>query len=170
MYILPFAAFGLFSGKKWLNTVARYAAIFVAVYFGILGIRGVASYYFSSGDVVVDNAGDSPHAEVFNAMEEDTLYILTFPEMEEDRGRDMFADLRDSGGPVFVLVESTENRWNESLASIPELSGVIGPWWMDFRSGAELQPWQIQANELAASRNFRLFAVEYEPMIPRGRE
>ncbi len=163
VYILPFAVFGLFSGKKWLNAVARYAAIFVAVYFGILGIRGVASYYFTSRDVVIDNAGESPHAEVFNAMEEDTLYILTFPEMEEDRGRDMFADLRDSAGPVFVLVESTENGWNESLASIPELSGVIGPWWMDFRSGAELLPWQTRANELAASRGFRLFAVEYEP-------
>jgi hypothetical protein len=34
---------------------------------------------------------------------------------------------------------------------------------MDYRSEAELSPWQEEANALADQRRFRLFAIEYEP-------
>jgi len=163
VYMLPFAIFGLFSKKKWLNSVARYAAIFVAVYFGILGIRGLAAHYLSSGNVLIDQGGDSGQAGIFNALDEDTLYLLAFPSIEGDRGIDMYSDIRTADGPVFVLVEASESNWMQKLESIPELSGVIGPWWMDFRSTDELQPWQEEANDVVSSRRFRLFAIEYEP-------
>lgn len=163
VYMLPFAIFGLFSKKKWLNTVARYAAIFVAVYFAVLGVRGLASLYVVQEDVVIDPAGDGSEVFVYNAMEDDTLYIVTFPEIQGDLGRQMHEDIAGARGPEMVLLESTAASWSETLESIPPLSGVIGPWWMDHRSGALLQPWQEQANETVSARRFRLFAIEYEP-------
>ena len=170
VYMLPFAIVGLFSKKKWLNVVAKYAAIFVAVYFGIMGIRGLAGYFFQSGDVIIDMHGDhDDHAEnsgpvgIYNALNEDTLYILTFPEVNGDRGVEMHTDLQGAEGPVIVLVQSNEAEWNSALESIPDLAGVIAPWWMDFRSEAELSQWQTDANALAETKRFRLFAIEYEP-------
>ena len=162
-YMLPFALFGLFSKKKWLNTVARYAAIFVAVYFAIIGIRGLASHFLSSGEVVIDQTENATGITIFNAMEEDTLYLITFPAMEDDRGSEMFADLQNAHGPVITLITADEATSLEKLQSIPELAGVIGPWWMDHRSQSELQPWQEIANTEVQARRFRLFAIEYEP-------
>lgn len=176
VYMLPFAFFSLFSKKKWLNSVAKYAAIFVAVYFGITGIRGLASYIFQpgSGDVIIDmheyqhggkhdQSGESGPVNIYNAMNEDALYILTFPEVEGDRGVDIFNDLHEAEGPEMILIQSNTSDWQNKLQSIPELSGVIAPWWMDFRSEADLSPWQTDANLLAEERRFRLFAIEYEP-------
>ncbi|PIE53490.1 hypothetical protein CSA37_01100 [Candidatus Fermentibacteria bacterium] len=163
IYMIPFAVFGLFSNKQWLNSVARYAAIFVAVYFTIIGVRGLASHFFSPRKVLIEQPGARETATIFNAIEQDSLYILTFPEVEGDKGSEMFNDLEDAGGPVFVLVEAEENSWENALASIPPLSGVIAPWWMDFRSEEELQPWQELVNNAAEEQRFRLFAIEYEP-------
>lgn len=168
VYMLPFAIVGLFSKKKWLNTVAKYAAIFVAVYFGIMGIKGLASYYLQSGDVLIDVHDHDEHEEgepvsIYNALEEDSIYILSFPEIGGDRGVDMFNDLQGADGPEMVLVLADTANWNDALNSIPQLSGVIAPWWMDFRSGAELSHWQEDANLTAEERRFRLFAIEYEP-------
>ncbi|MCK5035311.1 MAG: sulfite exporter TauE/SafE family protein [Candidatus Sabulitectum sp.] len=168
VYMLPFAIIGLFSKKRWLNSIAKYAAIFVAVYFGIMGIRGMASHIFQSGDVIIDvhEETQTEHTgppNIYNALNEDSLYILTFPEMDGDRGVDMFSDLQGAEGPEMVLVQASENDWETVLESIPELAGVIAPWWMDFRSEAELTPWQVHANVLSEERRFRLFAIEYEP-------
>jgi len=168
VYMLPFAIIGLFSKKRWLNSVARYAAIFVAVYFGIMGIRGMASHIFQSGDVIIDvhedvRTGQTGPPNIYNALNEDSLYILTFPSMDGDRGVDMFSDLRGAEGPEIILVEAGETSWENALRSIPELAGVIAPWWMDFRSEAELSSWQVEANALSDQRRFRLFAIEYEP-------
>ncbi len=168
VYMLPFAIVGLFSKKKWLNSVAKYAAIFVAVYFGIMGIRGLASYYLQSGDVLIDVHDHDEHEEsgpvsIYNALEEDSIYILSFPEIDGDRGADMFNDLQGAEGPEMVLVLADTANWDDALNSIPHLSGVIAPWWMDFRSGAELSQWQENANLSAEERRFRLFAIEYEP-------
>ncbi len=168
VYMLPFAVVGLFSKKRWLNSVAKYAAIFVAVYFGIIGIQGLAGYVLNSGDVIVDvqehgQPGGSGSANIYNALNEDTLYILTFSDMDGDRGLDMFNHLRGAEGPEIILIQSSTADWENALRSIPELSGVIAPWWMDFRSEAELSPWQVDANVLADERRFRLFAIEYEP-------
>ncbi len=163
VYMLPFAVFGLFSKKKWLNAVAKYAAIFVAVYFGITGIRGLTGYFLQSSDVIISETGETGSIHIYNAMNDDTLYILAFPEMNGDRGIDMFADLQGSEGPEMILIQSDIAGCDNALLSIPELSGVIAPWWMDFRSEAELSPWQMNANLLAEERRFRLFAIEYEP-------
>ncbi|MCK5842590.1 MAG: sulfite exporter TauE/SafE family protein [Candidatus Sabulitectum sp.] len=168
VYMLPFAIIGLFSKKRWLNSIAKYAAIFVAVYFGIMGIRGMASYIFQSGDVIIDVHEDAQPEQtgppgIYNALNEDSLYILTFSNVDGDRGVDMFNDLQGAEGPEMVLIQATENDWETVLESIPELAGVIAPWWMDFRSEAELSPWQVQANALSEERRFRLFAIEYEP-------
>lgn len=164
VYMLPFAVFGLFSKKQWLNTVARYAAIFVAVYFAVLGIRGLASYYLKDDAVLVDNTSSgSDETFIYNAMADDTLYVIAFPEIEGERGADLYEDLLSAESPVFVLLVSSSNNWRETLESIPPLSGVIGPWWMDHRSGTELLSWQQEANDLVMERGFRLFAIEYEP-------
>lgn len=164
VYMLPFAVFGLFSKKQWLNTVAKYAAIFVAVYFAVLGIRGLASHYLLSNDVLIDNAStETGDTFIYNAMTDDTLYIVAFPEIEGDRGTDLYDDLMGAEGPVFVLLESSPEDWRITLEGIPPLAGVIGPWWMDHRSVAELIPWQQEAIELVLERGFRLFAIEYEP-------
>lgn len=167
-YMLPFAFFSLFSKKKWLNVVAKYAAIFVAVYFGITGIKGLAEYYLRSKDVIIDvqshiqALGERP-VDIYNALNEDSLYILSFSNVNGDRGVDLFNHLQGSEGPELVLVNSSNADWEETLNSIPELSGVIAPWWMDFRSESELTPWQVAANTTVEERRFRLFAVEYEP-------
>lgn len=163
VYMLPFALFGLFSGRKWLNAVARYAAIFVAVYFAILGVRGLALRYLSSGETLIDSAPRSENAFIYNAMDDDTLYILAFPGFHEDRGTDLFEDLRGADGPVFLLVTATPDDWESAVHGIPELSGVIGPWWIDPRSEAELEPWQEALIEEVDAKGLRLFAVEYEP-------
>ncbi len=170
VYMLPFAIVGLFSKKKWLNSVAKYAAIFVAVYFGIMGIRGLATYYTQSGEVVVDILGhDHDSSEecgpvsIYNAIEQDSIYILSFPEVNGDRGIDLFNDLENADGPVLVLVQADTSDWQTGLNTIPELAGVIAPWWMDFRSQTDLSPWQENVNSMAEQMRFRLFAIEYEP-------
>lgn len=163
VYMLPFALFGLFSKKKWLNTVAKYAAIFVAVYFAIVGIRGLAAHYLSTGEAVIDPTDGTSEATVFNAIEQDTLYLVTYPAMEEDRGTEMFSDLENAEGPVITLITADESNSLEMLQSIPELAAVIGPMWMDHRSEIDLQPWQELANMEVSARRFRLFAIEYEP-------
>jgi sulfite exporter TauE/SafE len=163
VYMLPFALFGLLSKKAWLNTVAKYAAVFVAVYFGIIGVRGLAGYYFQPAEVIIDASGGSGSVSTYNAIEDDTLYILAFPAIDGDRGVELFADIQGSAAPVLVLIQSDSANWESSLKSIPELAGVIAPWWMDFRSGVELSAWQTEANSLVEQRRFRLFAIEYEP-------
>ncbi len=163
VYMLPFTFFSLFSKKKWLTSVAKYAAIFVAVYFGITGIRGLAGYFLQYGDVIINETGEAGSVHIYNAISDDTLYILTFPETDGDRGVDIFTDLRGAEGPELILIQSDTTNWIGTLESIPELSGIIAPWWMDFRSKAELSPWQVNANLLAEERRFRLFAIEYEP-------
>ncbi len=172
VYMLPFAIVGLFNKKQWLNTVAKYAAIFVAVYFSIVGIRGLASYYLQSDEVIIDvnqtvtsDAGNQNDESVgiYNALNQDTLYVLTFPEISADKGTDMFSDLAGAEGPVIVLVQSDSVNYEMVLSTIPNLSAVIGPWWIDYRSEAELSQWQETVNALVAYKNLRLFAVEYEP-------
>lgn len=163
VYMLPFAVFGIFSKKKWLNSVAKYAAVFVAVYFAILGIRGLASYYLVPDEVLVDSTSASGDAFIYNAMEDDTLYILSFPSVEGDLGQELYRDLLGALGPEYILLESSSEDWRSAIESIPPLSGVLAPWWMDYRSGEELLQWQQEANDLASERGFRLFAIEYEP-------
>jgi sulfite exporter TauE/SafE len=163
VYLVPFAAFGLLSGRKWVNTVARYAAVFVAVYFGILGIRGMASYLFPPEQVLIDTTQPEGGTIIYSAMEQDTLYILHFPGFAADRGADMHRILEGSPGPEFVLVTASETGWRTEMDRIPPLSGVLGPWWMDHRSGAPLEQWQMEVNTLASDRGLRVFAIEYEP-------
>jgi len=164
VYMLPFAVFGLFSKKQWLNTVAKYAAVFVAVYFAVLGIRGLADHYLTDRAVLIgDTAIEEGNSFIYNAMEEDTLYIVAFPEVEGEMGSQLYEDLLGAQGPVFVLLESSSENWQRTLDSLPRLAGVIGPWWADHRSGAELLPWQSEVNEVISERGFRFFAIEYEP-------
>lgn len=161
VYILPFSFFGLFTKKKWFTTVARIMAIFVSVYFLVTGIRGLAGHYLAAPDPRLVEA--VPREDVFFAMEEDTLYLLTFPQIAPDRGVELADDLLHPDMPPLVVVTADTTGWLTAVSRIPELSVVIGPWWLDGRSGAELSSWQQSVTEAAEERRFRVFAVAYEP-------
>ena len=161
VYILPLSIFGLFTKKKWFTAIARVMAIFVSVYFLVTGIRGLAGYYLAAPDPRLVEA--VPREGVFFAMEEDTLYLLTFPQIAADRGAELADDLTHPDMPPLVVVTADTTAWLTAVSRIPELSGVIGPWWLDGRSGAELSSWQQSVAEASEERRFRVFAVEYEP-------
>jgi sulfite exporter TauE/SafE len=161
VYMLPLFIAGLFTVRKWFTTVARVLAVFVAVYFLVVGVRGLAAHFFSPRDERM--VQPSAEVGVFSAVDQDTLYLLTFPETAGDRGNDLAADLAGGNMPPLVLVTADSVLWRAALERIPELSGVIAPWWFDWRSEAVLAPWQSEAVSLAEARRFRLFAVEYEP-------
>lgn len=161
VYMLPLSVAGLFTAKKWFTAAARVLAVFVAVYFMVIGARGLARYFAATPDPRQVETADDPG--VWHAMNQDSLYMLVFTGMAGDRGLDLAADLEGAEMPPIVVIETDSINWNEALERIPELSGVIGPWWFDPRSEAVLSEWQQQAAAAADSARFRIFAVEYEP-------
>ncbi len=162
VYMLPLSIAGLFTARKWFTAAARVLAVFVAVYFMVIGIRGLAAYYSQPADpLLVEPQND--RSGVWSATDQDTLYLLTFTGMAGDRGLELAEDLSGAEMPPMVVVSADTTDWLEALGRIPELSGVIGPWWFDHRSEAVLSDWQQQAVLEAEARRFRLFAVEYEP-------
>ncbi len=161
VYMLPLSIAGLFTAKRWFTGVARVLAVFVAVYFMVIGIRGLAAFYAAPSDPRLVESPGQPG--VWSAMDQDTIYLLTFPGMPGDRGTDMARDLAGAAMPPLYVVSADTSDWLEALERIPELAGVIGPWWFDHRSEAVLSPWQEHAVEQAEARRFRLFAVGYEP-------
>jgi len=161
VYMLPLSVAGLFTAKKWFTMAARILAVFVAVYFMVIGVRGIAGYYQAPADP--RQVGTTEDPGVWNAMSQDSLYLLVFTGMAGDRGLDLAADLAGAEMPPLVIIEADSSNWGEALERIPELSGVIGPWWFDARSEAVLSQWQQLAVSAADARRFRMFAVAYEP-------
>ncbi len=162
VYMLPLSIVGLFTARKWFTAAARVLAVFVAVYFLVIGIRGLAAFFLAPRDERTVQSSSGLEG-VYNAMDQDTLYLLTFPEAAGDRGNDLAADLAGGSMPALVVVPSDSVNWRVALERIPELSGVIAPEWFDWRSETTLAPWQREAVSHAEARRFRLFAVEYEP-------
>lgn len=161
IYMLPLSVFGLFTRKKWFTAVARVLAVFVSVYFLVTGIRGLAAYYLTPRDPMLVEA--VPREGVFFAMEQDTVYLLTFPGIPGDRGADMAADLAEAEMPPLITISTDSTAWRAAMERLPELAAVIGPGWLDSRSGQTLRPWQEEVVRLLESRNARIFAVAYEP-------
>lgn len=161
VYMLPLSIAGLFTAKKWFTGAARILAVFVAVYFMVTGVRGLARHYSAPPDPRQVESSDDPG--VWHAMNQDSLYLLVFTDLQGDRGLELASDLADADMPPLVVIETDSVHWGEALGRIPGLSGVIAPWWFDPRSEAVLSQWQRQAVEAADAAGFRLFAVEYEP-------
>lgn len=161
VYMLPLSIAGLFTAKKWFTGVARVLAVFVAVYFMIIGVRGLAGFYSTPSDPRLVESLRQPG--VWSAMDQDTIYLLTFPQMPGDRGSDLAADLGGASMPPLSVVSADTSDWLDALDRIPELAGVIGPWWFDERSEPVLSSWQTLAVTEAETRRFRFFAVGYEP-------
>lgn len=166
LYILPFAVFGLLTGRKWVTTAARVLAIVVAVFFLATGIRLFSRWFASrspggiaAGDASADGTG------VFSIEAVDTLYILSVNGYPGDRGPEIAEDLETLGlgaVPCLVMVDSL-SPVDQQLQRLPDLSAVIAPWWVDDRSGEILTGWRLRLAEALGEKRARVFAVVYEP-------
>ena len=168
-YMLPFAVFGLLTMKDWVTKAARVVAVIVAIYFGSMGIRGLVQWISQSSmrqelsEMVVHDAHGDSDISIFSVENSDTLYILTFAEDEQDRGVELAEQISDANLPPLKVILSDKDHWLQQISSIPELSPVLTPKWIDSRSGVETSPWQDSIKAYLESMRMRTFAVEYEP-------
>jgi sulfite exporter TauE/SafE len=171
VYMLPFALFGLLTMKDWITKAARVIAVIVAVYFMAIGIRGLVTWVTrpevreSGAHAAVEQShvSEEEAASIFSIEDADTLYILTFTDDETDMGRQLARDMNADFLPPLKTVETSTTGWRESALSIPELSAVIMPPWIDPRYGADTEPWQDSLATLVGEMRLRAFAVEYQP-------
>ena len=170
VYMLPFALFGMLTMKDWITKAARVVAVVVAIYFMAVGIRGLVTWITrpevrasGSHGAVETSELQADTASIFSIEDADTLYILTFTDDESDMGEQLSVDMHADFMPPSSLVSTDRAGWRSSVISIPELSAVIVPPWVDSRSGMETEPWQDSLIELVDERRFRAFAVEYQP-------
>lgn len=163
VYILPFALFGLLTKQKWITSAARILAVAVAVYFAVTGIRGLVRYYTDPQRGMLVDSHSHTTDYVFSAMEQDTIYVLFFDGSEGDYGDSLAIDLAGDGFPELRVITTDSSRWSDAILEIPELSGVIAPWWVDERSGIERNLWQEGVAAALDLRRMRIFAIEYEP-------
>ena len=171
VYMLPFALFGLLTMKDWITKAARVLAVIVAVYFAAVGVRGLIRWYSNPNAGVSDHMnavesnsiseGDS--TEVFSVEDADTLYLLTFEDDDSDMGRQLAQDMNSEMIPTIKVVPSSRTEWRDAVSSIPELSAVVAPGWVDTRFGAETAPWQDSLISSMEAARMRIFAVEYQP-------
>ena len=169
VYMLPFAVFGLLTMKDWITKAARMIAVIVAIYFGAMGIRGLAQWILQfpiqkelSEMVVHESHGDTD-ISIFSVEDSDTLYILTFAEDEQDRGVELAEQISGVNLPPLKVILFDKDQWLLQISSVPELSAVITPIWVDSRSGVDTSPWQDSIKAYLESMRMRTFAVEYEP-------
>jgi hypothetical protein len=172
VYMLPFALFGLLTGKEWITAGARVIGVLVAVYFAAVGARGLAAWIANPPESIAipaeqaasDAAGAvGTEASIFAVSDADTLYILDFMGDSSDHGSELAVDISPDGLPPILLVETDSSRWEQDLAGIPDLTPVLVSWWVDARSGVSQTLWQQGvAARLLSGRN-RTFAVQYEP-------
>lgn len=169
VYMLPFAVFGLLTMKDWVTKAARVIAVIVAIYFGAIGIRGLAQWISQSSmrqelaEMVVHESHEDADISIFSVEDSDTLYILTFAEDEQDRGVELAEQINGANLPPLKVILFDEDRWLQQISSVPELSAVITPVWIDSRSGIDTSPWQDSVSVYLESMRMRTFAVEYEP-------
>ncbi len=169
VYMLPFAVFGLLTMKDWVTKAARVIAVVVAIYFGAIGIRGLAQWISQSSmrqelaDMIVHESHRDADISIFSVEDSDTLYILTFAEDEQDRGVELAEQISRSNLPPLKVILFDKDHWLQQIGSVPELSAVITPIWVDSRSGIDTSPWQDNIKAYLESMRMRTFAVEYEP-------
>ncbi len=160
VYMLPFALFGLLTVQTWITKAARVLAVIVAVYFLALGIRGFVTWLNMREPYGEETSG----SYVFSVEDADTLYILTFGNDMDDKGALLAGDMPADLLPPVVVVEVSGESFGEAVESIPELSAVITPPWVDSRyEAADTEPWQDSLAAMIRKRRFRTFAVEYQP-------
>ncbi len=169
VYMLPFAVFGLLTAKDWVTKAARVIAVVVAIYFGAIGIRGFAQWIsqFSTrqelSEMVAHESHEDADISIFSVEDSDTLYVLTFAEDEQDRGIELAEQISGANLPPLKVILFNKDQWLRQISSVPELSAVITPLWIDSRSGIETSPWQDSVSVYLESMRMRTFAVEYEP-------
>jgi sulfite exporter TauE/SafE len=163
VYILPFALFGLLTHKKWLTTAARILAVGVAVYFAATGIRNLVRYYTDPQRQMLVDQHSNSEEYAFSALDQDTVYVLFFPELTDDYGDSLALHISDGSFPSVSVITADSENWLDSVERIPELSAVIASWWVDSRSGVERSIWQDEVSIALEERRMRIFAVEYEP-------
>lgn len=169
VYMLPFAVFGLLTMKDWITKAARVIAVIVAIYFGATGIRGLAQWISQSSmrqelaEMVVHESHGDADISIFSVEDSDTLYILTFAEDDQDRGVELAEQISGANLPPLKVILFNKDRWLQEISSVPELSAVITPLWIDSRSGIDTSPWQDSLKAYLESMRMRTFAVEYEP-------
>lgn len=169
VYMLPFAAFGLLTTKDWVTKAARVIAVIVAIYFGAIGIRGLAQWISQSSmrqelaEMVVHESHGDADISIFSVEDSDTLYILAFAEDEQDRGFELAEQISGANLPPLKVIPFDKDQWLQQISTVPELSAVITPLWIDSRSGIDTSPWQDSVSAYLESMRMRTFAVEYEP-------
>ena len=163
VYILPFALFGLLTHKKWITAAARLLAVGVAVYFALTGIRGLVRYYTDPQRQMLVDSHALSDEYAFSALDQDTVYVLFFPELTDDYGDSLSLHIPDGSFPSIRIITADSAEWLEAVERIPELSAVITSWWVDSRSGVERSAWQDEVTAALEERRMRIFAVEYEP-------
>jgi len=170
-YMLPFALFGLLTAKDWITKAARMIAVIVAIYFGAMGIRGIVTWVtqpslrsqYGRNAVETSEISDADRNSIFSIEDSDTLYIVCFIDDEDDMGNSLGEDMSMEGLPPVKVVEVTVDSWREEIATIPRLSAVIVPHWVDERSGTVTAQWQKSLSAYLEDMHTRTFAVEYQP-------
>jgi len=164
VYMLPFALFGLLTKVRWITTAARFLAVAVAVYFGVVGVRGLAAELLGGGAGTVETPGQevSGESEIFTITEADTVYVLHFPADTADRGFEMagFLDQR-RGWPPVRLLGTDSAGWRRSLEQLAPRAAVIAPLWVD--SAGAGPAWRDSLRMRLDSAGARVLALEYVP-------
>ena len=164
VYMLPFALFGLLTKVRWITTVARFLAVAVAVYFGVVGVRGLAAELMGGGAGTVETPGQgaSGETEIFTITEADTVYMLYFPADTADRGSEMAGFLdRRRGWPPVSLLSADSAGWRRRLERLPPRAAVIAPFWVD--SAGAGPAWRDSLRMRLDSAGARVLALEYVP-------
>lgn len=171
VYMLPFAIFGLLTTKDWITKAARMVGVVVAIYFGAMGIRGLVIWItqpdlrnqYRLEALETSEISEADSISIFSIEDADTLYIISFLDDSDDRGSQLAQEMREEDLPPVKVVETTASDWRESITSIPELSAVMVPHWVDSRSGEVTEQWQEDFVKSLVEMHMRTFAVEYQP-------
>lgn len=164
VYMLPFAILGLFTRKAWFTSVARVLAVIVAVYFMVIGVRTATRLFSASNNgfiVAASEAEDS--VGIYSALDEDTLFIVGFPADSDDHARELAEFFTGFPVPGIVFLPLDSSNASTIQDRVPELSSVVVPWWVDPRSGVDLEPWRGVFSGMITRQRYRAFAVQYEP-------
>lgn len=170
-YMLPFALFGLLTMKDWITKAARMIAVVVAIYFGAMGVRGIVTWItqpsiedqYEQDAIETSEITEADIDSIFSIEDADTLYILSFIDDESDMGDQLAEDINTENLPPIKVIKTNEASWLETAGTIPRLSAVIVPHWVDERSGARILPWQETFAAYLTEAHMRTFAVEYQP-------
>ncbi|NLP05475.1 sulfite exporter TauE/SafE family protein [Candidatus Fermentibacteria bacterium] len=161
VYMLPFAFLGLLTRREWFTKAARILSVMVAAYFLAFGIRMLVRH-FSPEPISFGGSGTVQDDEIFSLVEQDTIYLVTDAGDPADHGIELAGFLSDLG-PEVVLLEIDSTIWAGRMETVPPLSGVVAPWWIDARSQDRGAGWHLEAASRAEEARLRIFAVEYEP-------